>query len=211
MTAAATKKRRQSPAIKPQPLAPSEFWSGDEGKAYTERNRVDWTLRLPFWQHILDATNAGSFLEVGCNAGWNLHCLKKLRPEGMMSAVDYNEDALREANAAGFDVEVMAGHKVAEFFGAGACELSFTSGVLIHVPPDDLMATMCAIRDVSSQYVLAVEYEHEVAKEIEYRGRSGLLWKRPYGRLYQDLGLSLVEYGEHAEGFDACAWWLLER
>jgi len=210
VTAATKKRARQSPPIKPAALAPAEFWSGEEGKAYTERNRVDWSLRLPFWQHILDATNAGSFLEVGCNAGWNLHALKKLRPEATMSAVDYNEDALREANASGFDVEVMPGYKVAEFFGADACELAFTSGVLIHVPPDDLKATMCAIRDVSSQYVLAVEYDSDIAREIEYRGRTGLLWKRPYGKLYEDLGLSLVETGV-AQGFDQCHYWLLEK
>lgn len=204
------RRAQQSPPIKPKPIAPADFWSGDGGREYTERNRVDWSLRLPFWQQVIDTTNAGSFLEVGCNAGWNLQCLRKLRPEAVMTGVDYNEDALREANAEGFDVEVMPGNKVAEFFGADACELSFTCGVLIHVPPDDLMQTMCAIRDVSSQFVLAVEYDSDVAREIEYRGQAGLLWKRPYGKLYEDLGLSLVETGV-AEGFDQCTYWLLEK
>jgi pseudaminic acid biosynthesis-associated methylase len=200
----------QSPPIALKPVTPAEFWQGEGGREYTERNRVDWSNRLPFWQHILDLTNASSFLEVGTNAGWNLHAIKKLRPDATMTGVDYNEDALREANASGFDVEVMPGHKVAEFFGAGACELAFTSGVLIHVPPEDLMSTMTAIRDVSSQYVLAVEYDYDIAREIEYRGRAGLLWKRPYGKLYGDLGLSLVESGV-AEGFDQCHYWLLEK
>lgn len=209
---------RQSRPMIPPPITPADFWSGEDGREYTARNRVDWQLRLPFWQHIVETTNAGSFLEVGCNAGWNLHALRKLRPEAMMSGIDYNEDALREASAEGFDVWVggaseipmLVDHNEAPLFQAGCCELAFTSGVLIHVPPEELTATMCAIRDVSSQYVLAVEYEHEIAKEIEYRGRQGLLWKRPYGRLYQDLGLSLIETGV-AEGFDQCTYWLLER
>lgn len=210
-----TKKRSrgkpmQSPPAKLQPITPLEFWSGDEGKAYTARNRVDWAKRVPFWQHILDATNAQSFLEVGANAGWNLQALKSLSKEATMTGVDLNEDALRETLAKGFDVEVMQGYQVAEFFGAGACELAFTCGVLIHVPPEDLTQTMAAIRDVSSQYVLAVEYDSPIAQPIEYRGRPGLLWKRPYGKLYQDMGLSLVESGA-AQGFDDCTYWLLER
>lgn len=205
-----TKNPKQSPPAKLQKLSPHDFWSGAEGKAYTERNRVDWRARVPFWQHILDVTGAASFLEVGANAGWNFEAIKSLNPEASMTGVDLNEDALRETLAKGFDVEVMEGHKVAEFFGVGACEMAYTSGVLIHVPPEDLVQTMAAIRDVSSQFVLAVEYASDITQAIEYRGREGLLWKRPYGKLYQNLGLSLVETGV-AEGFDQCHYYLLER
>lgn len=205
------KKHKQPVARKPLPqIDPAAFWAGQDGVEYTKRNRVEWEKRLPFWQHILELTNAQSFLEVGTNAGWNLRCLRELNKDAAMTGVDLNEEALREALAAGFDVEVMPGHRVAEAFGADACELSFTSGVLIHVPPDDLRQTMAAIRDVSSQYVLAVEYDNVDAQEIQYRDRPGLLWKRPYGKLYESMGLSLVETGV-AEGFDQCQYYLLEK
>lgn len=203
-------KARSSPAHKPPPLTTAQFWSGENGTEYTQRNRVDWEKRLPFWQHILETTNAQSFLEVGCNAAWNFRAIKSLNAEAMMTGVDLNEDALREANASGFDVEVMAGNKVAEFFGAGCCDLSLTSGVLIHVPPEELMQTMAAIRDVSRQYVLAVEYDNVDAQMVEYRGHKDKLWKRPYGKLYESLGLSLIQHGP-AEGFDQCYFWLLEK
>jgi spore coat polysaccharide biosynthesis protein SpsF len=192
------------------PISTAEFWAGAEGNAYTDRNRVEWQQRVPFWRHIQELTNAASFLEVGTNAGWNLRALRALNPEFSMSGIDLNEKALREAQAEGFDVEVMPGYKVAEFFGAGACDLAFTSGVLIHVGPDELVQTMAAIRDVSSQYVLAVEYDHPEIQEVEYRGHSGKLWKRPYGRLYEELGLSLVETGP-AQGFNDCTYYLLEK
>ena len=205
-----TRKGVQSPPRNPPPITPTEFWSGAGGKAYTERNRVDWAKRVPFWQHILDVTDAQSFLEVGTNVGWNLRAIRSLNKDLLMTGVDLNEDALREALDARLDVEVLPGHRVAEFFGAGCCGLAFTAGVLIHVPPDDLRQTMAAIRDVSDQYVLAIEYESADAQELEYCGRTGLLWKRPYGKLYQDMGLSLVESGE-AVGFDQCTYWLLEK
>lgn len=199
-----------SPPRKMPPLTTAEFWAGDEGRAYTARNRVDWAARVPFWQHIIEVTNAASFCEVGTNAGWNFQAIRSLNAEAIMSGVDLNEAALLEAQTAGFDVEVAQGYHVAEIFGAGACELSFTSGVLIHVPTADLMSTMAALRDVSSQYVLAVEYDAPEEQEVDYRGHTGKLWRRPFGKLYEGLGLSLVESGV-AGGFDQCHYWLLER
>jgi len=187
-----------------------EFWAGEFGKEYTERNRPNWRDRLPFWRHILELTGASTFLEVGTNAGWNLHALRELNGEAAMTGVDVNEDALREAQAAGFDVEVMPGYEVAAKLGAGCCELAFTSGVLIHVAPEELLQTMAAMRDASSQFVLCVEYDAPTEQEVDYRGHAGKLWKRPYGELFADLGLSLVETGV-AEGFDSCKFWLLEK
>ena len=58
--------------------SPLAFWEGEAGQAYTQRNRVDWEARLPFWRHILEQTNAQSFLEVGVNAGWNLRAIRQL-------------------------------------------------------------------------------------------------------------------------------------
>lgn len=198
---------------------PADFWKGEGGRAYTERNRVDFNARVPFWQHILDHANANSFLEVGCNAGWNLEALKKLRPEAIMSGIDLNKDSLDEAYGKGFDVWegsgvdlfTMADSDGNVLFPAGCCEMAFTCGVLIHVPPDELKQVMAAIRDVSSQYVVAVEYEDTVTRAIEYQGQEGLLWARPYGKLYEELGLSLIETGK-AEGWpDGTTYWLLEK
>jgi spore coat polysaccharide biosynthesis protein SpsF len=200
----------QSPPLPEPQLKPAEFWAGEFGNEYTKRNRVNWKDRVPFWEHIIEVTQATSFLEVGTNAGWNLQAIRSLDKEFAMTGVDVNEEALREAQDAGLDVEVLLGYDVAKFFGAGSCELAFTSGVLIHIPQEELIQTMTAIRDVSSQYVLAVEYDSPEDQEIDYRGHSGKLWKRPWGKLYQALGLSLVETGP-AQGFVDCHYWLLEK
>lgn len=187
-----------------------EFWQGPFGTEYTKRNRVDWFDRVPFWRHIVEATDVTSFLDVGTNAGWNMQALRSINKDFTMSGVDLNLDALAEAKAAGFDVEQMAAHEVADFFGPGAAELVVTSGVLIHVPPEDLAKTLGALYDVSSRYVLAIEYAADVEQEVLYRGEAGKLWKRPFGALYMERGLSLVETGQ-AQGFDECQYWLLEK
>ena len=63
----------------------------------------------------------------------------------------------------------------------------------------------------STDYVLAVEYAADEEQEIEYRGQMGLLWKRPYGKLYQDLGLELEQSWDAGAGFDNCTAWLLRK
>ena len=86
----------------------------------------------------------------------------------------------------------------------------FTSGVLIHIPSYELERVMKMIIEGATDYVLAVEYASPVEEMIEYRGEKDLLWKRPYGGLYCDMGLSLIESGP-AEGWTDCTYWLLRK
>lgn len=199
------------PRAKKKPSEPpAQFWQGSFGDAYTERNRVEWPERVTFWRHIAELTGATTYLDVGCNAGWNLMALRAVSPQFEMSGLDVNRKALEEAQLAGFDVVEGRADQAVELFGPACAGVVATSGVLIHIPPEELTTTMTAIRDASAGYVLAVEYAAETAQEVEYRGHAGKLWKRPFGRLYEALGLSLVETGV-AQGFDQCAWWLLEK
>ena len=70
----------------------------------------------------------------------------------------------------------------------------------------------CAQRTelLPSSRLSVFEYAAETETEVEYRGHKGKLWKRPYGALYEALGLTLRDHGP-AEGFDACEFWLLEK
>jgi pseudaminic acid biosynthesis-associated methylase len=189
----------------------TDFWAGDFGRDYTQRNRVQWQDRVPFWQRICEQTRAESFLDVGCNAGWNLLALRSINPDFLMSGVDLNAQAVKEASEQGLDVHQAKATDAPGLFGHGVAGLTITSGVLIHVPPEDLQATMQAVIDVSAQYVIAIEYEADSEQEVEYRGHQGKLWRRPFGKLYEAMGLSLVEYIPQAQGFDRCAAWLMEK
>lgn len=187
-----------------------DFWRGDFGNAYTERNRVDWHQRIPFWRHIIELTQAQSFLDVGCNAGWNLLALREIDNEAQMSGVDVNTKALAEAEALGFDVLEGRAQDLGLLFLGGSADMVITSGVLIHIPPDEVQSAMRAIVEASNRWVVAIEYQADESTEVEYRGHAGRLWKRPYGDLYAELGLSVVEFGP-ADGFDDCTFWLLEK
>lgn len=184
-----------------------EFWAGEFGDSYTKRNRVDWRLRTLFWKHIIREIGVRSVYEIGCNCGWNLSAIKLEAPYVYVSGEDVNESALDQAYAAGLDVyPVEAGHHA-------TAELVFTAGVLIHIPPSELHGMMQRIIDMSCDYVLAVEYAADKEEEVEYRGHTGKLWRRPFGKLYQEMGLELVEEGKVGanQGFDDCTYFLLRK
>ena len=50
-------------------------WKGEFGKAYTDRNVIDWHTRFPAFQQMLDGLPIKRVLEVGCNRGHNLAAL----------------------------------------------------------------------------------------------------------------------------------------
>jgi pseudaminic acid biosynthesis-associated methylase len=191
-------------------MSPQEqFWSGRFGDEYTKRNRVDWTERVPFWRNIIGVTKARSVLDVGCNAGWNLHALRVVDPSIRTVGIDVNAEAVAEAKVKGLDAMIASVYQAQALFPDGF-DLVCTSGVLIHVAPSELPEAMRNIIAASRRWVLAVEYEAEKEEEVVYRGNSDRLWKRPFGRLYEAMGLHPHLY-TGAAGFDRCGAWLMEK
>lgn len=189
--------------------AQEQFWQGDFGSQYTKRNRVEWEKRVPFWRQILEATQARSVLDVGCNAGWNLRAIRSIDKTVWTVGVDLNRDAVGEARTAELDARVMPASRIGLNFHEGF-DLVCTSGVLIHVAPEHLAETMENIIAASKRWVLAVEYEAEEETQVEYRGNTERLWKRPFGRLYEAMGLEVFAKSD-AAGFDQCRAWLMVK
>lgn len=189
----------------------TDFWAGTFGKEYLARNRVNWLARVPFWQSAIEYCQPATVLEVGTNAAWNLRAIQQVAPSTECFGVDVNAEAAEEARQAGFEVQHTDALGILGLHEANSVDLVFTAGVLIHVAPQDLESVMRTIITVSGRYVLAIEYESEETEEVEYRGHAGRLWKRPYGRLYQALGLKLLVEVPAVEGFDNCTGWLLEK
>lgn len=183
------------------------WWAGEAGNAYTARNRVDWRARIPFWTDIMKFTGARSVYEVGCGAGWNLSAIREASPHDVgFFGCDLNMQACRQCWAAGFNEIHCNSLPIME----SICDLVFTAGCLIHIAPDHLPEFMKDIIAASSHYVLAIEYAADAEEMIEYRGEKDRLWKRPYGALYEAMGLKLLHTGD-ATGFDRCQYWLMEK
>lgn len=205
------------------PADPQSAWSGDFGAEYTARNVAsDEALhqRALMWARIGQAFHdqpPRSILEVGCNLGVNLRVLPRLFA-AELSAIEPNPAAreilLREGILAPERLYAGFGDKIP--VADGAVELAFTSGVLIHVEPDRLAATMDEIHRVSSRYVMCAEYFSPRPETLSYRGHEGLLFKNDFGGLYLDRfpDLRLVDYGffwKRATGLDDVTWWLFRK
>lgn len=184
-------------------------WAGDFGSEYTRRNRVEWEKRVPFWRMMLQITQARSVLDVGCNAGWNLRAIRAIDKDIWGVGVDVNNRAVVEARTEGLDAVVIPVSGIAIHFPA-VFDIVCTSGVLIHVAPARLQEAMQNIVDASKRWVLAVEYESDKEEEVVYRGNTDRLWKRPFGKLYQAMGLEVMAQTD-ADGFDQCRAWLLQK
>jgi len=199
-----------------------KFWQGQFGDTYADRNVADAeTLdqRTAMWTRLLAAMSPppGSILEVGANVGLNLRALKALLP-AELSAVEPNEKAraiLAESGA--LPVERIHNASSTNLpLDDGSVALAFTSGVLIHIAPDDLLPSCREIHRVSSNYIACAEYFNPTPVEIEYRGHSGVLFKRDFGAFWLDnfADLELVDYGflwKRATGLDDLTWWVFRK
>jgi pseudaminic acid biosynthesis-associated methylase len=191
------------------------LWSGEFGDAYVDRNSVEVPERSEFWRGVLARFPTQSVLEVGCAHGENLRHLSQLLAPHEVWGVDLNASALAAVP------QVAPGTNAAwalardlpfrdRFF-----DMVFTVGLLIHMPEGTLDTVMREIVRCSRRWVLCGEYQSDKTVDINYRDRPGILFKRDYGRLYQDVvpELALRESGylERDQGFDRVTYWIFER
>ena len=193
-----------------------QFWEGDFGTAYTDRNIGDTAVLVKTFSRLLKGLELNRVLEVGCNRGHNLVALAGLLPESSeVVGVEPNQHARGIARQADARLTVVEGNAFDLPFKNGHFDLAFTAGVLIHIAPDDLPAALREMHRVTRRYVLAIEYFAEETTPVNYRGHEGYLWKRHFLHDYQTEfpNLALVRSGFFGpeEGFDHCHWWLLEK
>jgi pseudaminic acid biosynthesis-associated methylase len=192
-----------------------QMWEGEFGDAYVERNRVAGNVREPFWHRILAEFGAETVLEVGCNIGANLRWIAALRPPQQVYGVDINLRALNELRRTLPDLNAMWSPGRELPFRDRWFDLVFTMGVLIHQPESTLPLVMAEIVRCSRRYVLCGEYFAEQTTEVPYRNQSDALFKRNYGRIYQELfpELRLLRQGflSRDEGWDDITYWVFEK
>ena len=163
------------------------------------------------WGEILDSLPdlPKSILEVGANIGLNLTALNSLldahliglEPNGKARSQIYFEAIDASADLIPLEDE--------------SVDMVFTCGVLIHISPDNLKKSCDEIYRVASRYVVCIEYFSDKPEEITYRGKTGLLWKRDFGKFYLDnYDLKLIDYGffwKEDTGLDNLTYFIFEK
>lgn len=201
-----------------------DLWKSDFGIAYGQRgnNRIDaGNIRRLHrdWGKILSRAVTpypGSALEVGCNLGRNLLVLKHYI--GELHGVEPNAEVIRSAsnNPALSDVCFQEADGAGLPYGENSIDLVFTSGVLIHVAPEQLGAVTDEIYRVTRHYIACIEYFSHEPVEMPYHGRRGMLFKRDFGGYYLDRfpHLEVVDYGflwARCDSSDNSNWWLFRK
>lgn len=196
-----------------------EHWEGEGGDQYIDRQDEKELLYVyeEMWGQIFQemAEIPGRVLELGASVGLNLDALRLLQPNIECLAIEPNHKARAVLRQKGYEIRDPG---IAELKYMDPVDLSFTRGVLIHIPPTELAVAYETLYRASRKYIVVAEYYNPTPVEIDYRGRKGLLWKRDFAGEMLDRfpDLKLVEYGfvYHRDPIapqDDVTWFLLEK
>ena len=196
-----------------------EFWLGDFGDKYIDRNRNKELLasNISLFKSILSRTGKiYSVLEFGCNIGMNLKSIKSLLPEVKLVGIEINKKAVDELRSSGI-AKVIHG-SVLDVEIDRSFDLTLVKTVLIHINPEKLDKVYSRLYDFSNKYICIAEYYNPIPVEINYRGHNDKLFKRDFAgelmKKYPDL--ELVDYGfiYHNDPIfpqDDINWFLLKK
>ena len=202
-------------------------WCGEFGREYTVRSCLTPEQVDALWQKNYAVTRTelnrrflknipaeARILEVGCNIGNQLLLLQRLGYSNLYG-VDIQDYALEIARSRTKNVNLAQASSFALPYENKYFDLVFTSGVLIHVSPEDLPAALDEIHRCARSYIWGFEYYASSKTEINYRGHGELLWKMDYAREYlgrfDDLELVLEQRLPYLENQNVDSMFLLKR
>ena len=197
-----------------------EFWAGNFGDGYIERNKSKELLasNLNFFSKALkNANKLKSCIEFGSNIGMNLKALKLLYPEILLKGIEINVKACKELeNIIG--KENVFNKSIFDIDNIEKSDLSLIKGVLIHINPEKLQEVYQKIYDACKRYILIAEYYNPNPITIKYRGHKNRLFKRDFAGEFLDKfnDVSLVDYGfsyrrDRSFPQDDITWFLIKK
>lgn len=176
-------------------------WSNKFGNEYTKRNLVEvekvdalsvetyGVSRSDMNRDFLDFLDRDArILEVGTNVGLQLNLLAKTGFKNLYG-IEINESAIQTSHELNrnLPIYIIKGSALDIPFKDNWFDLVYTSGVLNHIHPNDIGTVISEVVRCSKKYVYGFEYyTDEGYKEINYRGKTNLLWKTNFKKLYQN-------------------------
>lgn len=190
------------------------IWKSQFGEEYTDRNIIDPKVLIPGFRRMVGNLDIKRILEIGCNRGHNLIALSEIGEYDLIG-IEPLQYAVLEARAASNRISVLDGDCFSIPFIDSYFDLVFTSGVLIHIAPEDQPRAIDEMYRVSNRYLLVIEYYAKPETLVHYRGYNDLLWKSDFKNilLQQKPSLECVDEGlwDTKNWIDNCNWWLFEK
>jgi len=173
-------------------------WSSKFGREYTDRNphtieMMDRHYEQQFgrtrtelnWTFLGEFDRTMRILEVGSNVGVQLQGLQKIGFKNLYG-IEIHPYAVEVSKLNTRNINLIQGSAFDVPFRDANFDLVFTSGVLIHISPDDLNMALREIYRCAGEYIWGFEYYADEYSEIPYRGHRDLLWKANFAELYLD-------------------------
>lgn len=171
-------------------------WASNFGKEYTDRNALSLQEmellckeRYGITRTEMNLKFLGDFdrdikiLEVGSNIGNQLLCLQKASFKNLYG-IELQSYAVELSKSRTQGINIIQGSAFDIPFKDGFFDLVFTSGLLIHIAPEDIIAVLDEIYRCTNQYIWGFEYYAEEYTQIDYRGHADLLWKTNFSKLF---------------------------
>ncbi len=192
-----------------------EEWADNFGKEYTDRNALPLKeMELSYQERygitrtemnskfIGDLDRDMKVLEVGSNIGNQLLCLQKAGFANLYG-IELQSYAVELSKSRTKGINIIQGSALDIPFKNDFFALVFTSGLLIHIAPEDITAVLDEIYRCTKQYIWCFEYYSDVHTQIDYRRHANLLWKANFSKLFLDRfkNLRLVKE-EHFKWLD---------
>ena len=204
-----------------------EKWSGDFGKEYTDRNAFSLeeldtlykskygVTRTQLNQRFLEGMDRSiRVLEVGSNVGNQLLCLQSMGFVNLYG-IELQSYAVELSKARTKRINIIEGSAFDIPYKDGYFDLVFTSGVLIHINPSDIVWALREILRCTREYIWGFEYYADEHIEIIYRGHQELLWKADYAKLYlqqfEDLRIVKEERLKYLDSDNIDTMFLLKK
>ena len=197
-----------------------QFWQGEFGDKYTERNvdlvKNSWGMFYDVFregdEHFGDKYHDGikSIIEFGAGSGQNILVLQKIFSDAEYTAIEINDKALKELKKID-DLKVI-NSSILNFPYAIKADLVLSKGLLIHIHPDNIYNAYEELYKASNKYILLCEYYSPNRIMIPYRGKKDKLWKFDFVKPMLDKGCKILDYGfvsKYDEYFQDDITWVL--
>ncbi len=173
-------------------------WIGQFGKKYTVRNACSLkTLDALYMKNygvsrtklnyeFLDKLSRNiRILEVGSNIGNQLQLLQVMGFK-YLYGIEPMEYAVELSKKRTKGINIIQGDSFDIPFKDGYFDLVFTSGVLIHINPKNILKAIEEISRCTKKYIWGFEYYSQKYQQINYHEESELLWKADFPQMYID-------------------------
>ncbi|MEJ2042582.1 MAG: pseudaminic acid biosynthesis-associated methylase [Reinekea sp.] len=198
------------------------FWTSNFATGYMERNAhyaANIAARSKLFSEVLErTTGVESLTEFGANIGLNLLALKSVTPDSKLQAIEINPEACKALKEIPkIDVINKSILELAES-DLDKADLTYTSGVLIHINPDELNRVYDILYQYSNRYIMVAEYYNPTPVMIPYHGQDNMLFKRDFAGdildRFPDLKLLDYRFKYHRDNnfpLGDITWFLLEK